>query len=374
MQPRQFVSNLSVNYSGGYTLIPVLNGHCLDMPFHIKRLADSYVNLCHDTSISYEILSNSVLNEIHNLKLQSSSTGFLTIAAVKSNDSISSMTNGLADSSVPRFEIKSLYTENIKNYFADPSNTISSSSTSGDNHIIETFPFQRSLPGCKDIRWPTQRAFIEQQRSLQHSTEIILTDNGHYLEGLTSNFFAINTKSKVIYTCTDESSVLEGSMSKLFRDFCRQKEVYNKFGLQFDDTLPLTNDILATCDAAFLTSATKPIFPITSLYDYHINNSQYNQQKDQSYQSKILYKKFEFPCLKLLQDLRFLFIQGLKCCLPYDEYNSGGSFSGSERDSGHIQWFSTTNADADLSYQLWWSAVPPAAATAAEHLHHYDYD
>ena len=333
MQPRQFISSLSSLNVGGYTVIPVSKGHCLDLPFHIKRLRDSYVQLCSDNSISYDMLCCLFLNEIRVLKLESSTDGFLTIALVKCK------TNNSNASFPSNFEIKYLYSENTKSLFRDSSSQLFPLTS---DIPIETYPFKRSLPSFKDIQWPIQRSPIEAQRSMSGSVEIILKDDDVYLEGLTSNFFALNSKSKVIYTSV--CNVLNGSMSRLVHSFCHNSATFKKYDIRIDSTVPLTNDIISTCDALFLTSATKPIFPVSTLYDYDYFTSTLGSSDDRhnSKFDKILNRKFEYSHSELLQDLRFLFIQGLKDILHESEQGN--------------------NDNSILPYPLWWR-IPTSHCT-----------
>lgn len=131
---------------------------------------------------------------------------------------------------------------------------------------VETFPYVRKLPLSKSITWPSDRLFIENLRG-HCSKEIILIDpnNSNYLEGLTSNLFVVDSTNCIIYTAPS-NQVLPGSMRKLVIAACR------KLNMKVEQ-INITPDVISLCDAAFLTSATKPIVPITAV---HLHPHDYN--------------------------------------------------------------------------------------------------
>lgn len=339
MNPRQFVTELSLDRSGGYTLLPILKGYCLDLPFHIKRLSDSYQQLTQDNSITYKSITHHLLNELSTLKFETTSNGFLTIAIVKPNHVQNSFYNGCS-SPTSHHEIKCLFSQNMKSDLIDfASQSSSQLPPAARITIVETFPYIRTNPRCKDIQWPSQRKFIEASKILSQSTEILLKDEqDRYLEGLTSNFFAMDSKSKIVYASSSTSSdVLSGSMARLFLHFCKNI-AFGQYGVRIEDRIPLTNDVLSTCDAAFLTSGTKPISAIAELYDFHT---------DVTTSDSNLNKYFSFSETGLLSNMKRSFIEYLRSDIDWNglSIHSAGP---NQRGSHDLSL---------LPYPLWWKLV-----------------
>lgn len=312
MKPRQFVSNkasLAHGGSGGYTVIPVMNGQLLDSPFHIHRLIQSYNDNEEKLTNDNVSIARMIYDDIVSQNISKHHNGCLTCVLcneIKSNlqlPSASSLFTSLNEAS-----LKSISTSS------------SSSSSSGNfktaeevsGNIVETFKYQRNSPRKKDIQWVQDRLFIENQRKLPSSLEILLLDdNGQsILEGLTSNFFAFNSHTNTVYTAPDDV-VLPGSMSRLLLAACKIRNI--SIIRDAPSIQNLCSDSIL--DAAFITSAIK-IFSFVDqiLYNTQDDSSNSNNNSRDSYD---YLTKIQLNRPTVLEGLRLFLLHGLQSQDPH---------------------------------------------------------
>ena len=255
---------------GSYTVMPIVDKKCLDLPFHIKRLQDSFLTLSGGILIDNDVVFSNTIKEV-NKQLSKENTGYFLLSLTESLsgpikcDSYFSLT--------PKFE------------------WFSSSETNDNNSSfdVQFLPYKRKNPMCKDIFWPQERMILESNLLSPSIKEIIMYTNNNndtssklLLEGLTSSFFCVNDYDNIIYTAPD-TVVLPGSMRKLVLTACEQ------LGITVIYTCPNLDDIYTSLQnsksnkqhytGAFITSATKPIQTINTAYYQPISNLDYFKPK-----------------------------------------------------------------------------------------------
>lgn len=295
-KPRQFVSTKAeLAHGGGYTVMPVLNGRFLDLPFHIHRLIHSYKDLCEDgdkMSKSHNKidanLARIVYDDIMSHPLSHTQSGCLTCVVCRDRNSNSNQPS-----------VSSLFTSLVDVPLSNPSSSTSLYQKEVPASIVESFTYQRSKPQSKDIRWINERAFIESQRKLPSSLEILLLDPTRIsvLEGLTSNFCAFDSHTNSLYTAPDHL-VLPGSMLRLILAACGLRNI------QVIREAPELSKLGATAilDAAFVSSAIK----VVSFIDKFI------YQVSEDSKSTEEWKEIDFRRPMVLDELRSFLIGGLQ--------------------------------------------------------------
>jgi branched-subunit amino acid aminotransferase/4-amino-4-deoxychorismate lyase len=230
---KSFVSNkVKLSVHGCYTVIPIIKGKLLDLPYHYKRIKEPFDIT--NKSESYQLTCR-FIDMIQNFNLKDDQNGHAVITLCSQLDKSYS------------FDMN-YFSMNFDSFYSYASIS-----------LVETYPFQRQQPYWKNIKWPLERQHIENQRKLS-SEEIILISklDGGLLEGLTTNIFVVNTSNKSVYVPPDDL-ILPGSMARLVVASCKIKNISI-----FRE--PLTLNILKSCDSLFLTSATKPIIEVENLH------------------------------------------------------------------------------------------------------------
>ena len=262
---RSFVNERALaSRCGSYTVMPIVDKKCLDLPFHIKRLQDSFLTLSGGILIDNDVVVSNTINEV-NKQLSEENTGYILLTLTESlsgpikYDSYFALT--------PKFE------------------WFSSSETNDNNSSfdVQFLPYKRKNPMCKDIFWPQERIVLESNILSPYINEVIMFTNNNtntssklLFEGLTSNFFCVNDYDNIIYTAPD-TEVLPGSMRKLVLAACEQLGIAVIYTCpNLDDiytSLPNTNnDNKQHYTGAFITSATKSIQVINTAYYQPILN------------------------------------------------------------------------------------------------------
>lgn len=241
MKPREFVRAHGLLYPrGGYTVAPVFSGSVLDMSFHVNRLYSSCLMLgaaaaerkegidCADFGSFSSNLSGEVRSSV---RLDAADSGLLTMCAGREEVS------GI-------YKLSALFTTMEKDALLClglPSLT------------VDVSRYTRMTPLAKAASWPMERMSIEERRNCDANETILVNADGVLLEGLTSNFFAM--RGSVLHTAPKDK-VLCGSMADLV------VKVAQGLGIETTEEAPARIADLEQFDAAFLTSATKPIAPI----------------------------------------------------------------------------------------------------------------
>jgi len=223
---------------------PVLNARVLDLPFHAERCATSALMLSGlprlsggvDRSAGFESALRRRL-DAEGL-LEGVESGLLTICATA---------KGEAD-----WEVQTLVTRTpTREQMASPADA---------EFVDVTRALQRTTPLAKATSWTADRVAVEKLR-LNGTAETLLLvgDDDAVLEGLVSNFYCVKGGS-TLYTAP-RGTVLPGSMGNLV------EQLASKLGFKIVEQSPRLQDC-HTWDAAFLTSATKPIVPIRRIMDH----------------------------------------------------------------------------------------------------------
>jgi len=326
MKPRPFVSSKAAVAHGSYTVLPVMNGKLLDSPYHIYRLVNSYQDLCgcdfdddkfkpneNHKKKSIDIsLARMVYDELMSHKLSNTHTGCITCVLSKEKYS-SSASQQQQQQQGPT--VSSLFTP-LDHSPLLPSSSSSKYSLKGESddtpNIVETFVYQRKKPQSKDIQWIPERVYIENQRKLPSSLEILLLaqDGQSILEGLISNFFAFNSQSNTLYTAPDDD-VLPGSMSRLVLAAASKRQ-----NISVIRESPSLGDLGSDSflDAAFVTSAIKIFSFVDELLlpsqDTISSNSDHLKEKELLTSSSATKIHFNRPAV--LEELRLFLLRGLQ--------------------------------------------------------------
>jgi hypothetical protein len=234
-----------------YTVLPYSQGYFLDLPFHLQRLYEAFTDDAFKPSL--ETFANKLLDEIAEAKVQLESdpncrSGIATVCTGRCKEKDSLSFSSLV-TVMPSLEIGSIEGESLRD----------------DRVMVGTTMYTRSDPQRKSCSWPEERKPLEVNRS-DRVSEILLcatakehsTDApGLYAtEGLITNFFAVNSNENRVIT--DEDSCLSGSMARLVIATC------DSMGLPIERKPPDLLQAGIGWDAAFLTSATKPITTVGS--------------------------------------------------------------------------------------------------------------
>lgn len=112
---------------------------------------------------------------------------------------------------------------------------------------------RRDQPEIKDVNWARQRDKAKSQLPDGIHTGLLLDGEGHFLEGLDSNFFAI--KDGVLYTAV--KGVLHGLTMKVVLKLAPSVLPVV--------TEPVNINDLALLNEAFLTSTSRVVLPVTEM-------------------------------------------------------------------------------------------------------------
>lgn len=112
----------------------------------------------------------------------------------------------------------------------------------------------RKRAAAKDSAWVAGRESLDGERRRQRSDDVILRDDdGAFLEGLSSNFFAVRPGNTL---ATPEHGVLHGTVRSVVLDVCREREI------QVALTEPRVEDGM---EGAFITSTSRLVLPVSEL-------------------------------------------------------------------------------------------------------------
>lgn len=245
LSPREFVTYFhSLYFNASYTVVPVLDGQLLDLPFHLRRcyksarlLVNSEWKPGSDETPWCDFLSE-YNDAISRSKPALTGPGVLTIctALISSSEwKVSAQFNSM--------EFDRLSLLNIP-LFSDVA--------------VQLVQHQRRMPSAKAASWTLGRSPLELRQN-KTAIEMVMcsADGSCLLEGLTSSVFVV--KGTILMTAPD-TMALKGSMASLVERFA------DTMGMTTIHAAPLLEDCNAW-DAAFLTSATKPIVPIRRILD-----------------------------------------------------------------------------------------------------------
>lgn len=147
-----------------------------------------------------------------------------------------------------------------------------------NNVIVNTVNDQRKNPNIKSSNWLIVRKQYEDRlKELGYEESLLVDDKGYIYEGLSSNFFLINENNE-IETASDEY-VLGGTLRKIVIDIFNE----NNYKIKYQNP---SIKSLETCKAAFITSTSRLILPISEVHDeingkvYKLNS--YNHLKNLS--------------------------------------------------------------------------------------------
>lgn len=233
-RPREFVSQYGLqNPRGAYSVAPVFSRSILDLPFHVDRLYSSCLLLGAEEGEDYDSFARNLMREARaSMRLDVVDSGLLTLCAGR-------------DEATGTWRLSALFTSMEKNDLLcaglPPFLT------------VDVGVYSRKIPQAKAATWPKLRMPLEERRNRDAAETILVSAEGILLEGLTSNFLAM--RGSVLHVAPRDR-VLCGSMSDLVLGVARS------LGIETTEEAPATITEMEQFDAAFLTSATKPIAPI----------------------------------------------------------------------------------------------------------------
>lgn len=118
----------------------------------------------------------------------------------------------------------------------------------------------RHKPDVKGTDWAAQRVIYEQKSLRDGVTELVLADeHGNLFEGLQSNFFIINHEGRLITASADVT--LAGTMQEVLLN----RVVSGMPSLVVERRCPTVVE-LENCQAAFLSSTSRILLPITTIH------------------------------------------------------------------------------------------------------------
>jgi|WetSurMetagenome_2_1015567.scaffolds.fasta_scaffold18501_4 branched-chain amino acid aminotransferase len=124
-----------------------------------------------------------------------------------------------------------------------------------------TTSFQRQNPKAKVTNHLSEIDKIKQTMPCSVNEILLLDKEGHILEGLTSNFFAVKNGS--IWTA--EEGVLQGIIRSITLELAQKNEVKVNLG-------PISAIEIECIEEAFITSASRSILPVTTIDQIIIGN------------------------------------------------------------------------------------------------------
>jgi branched-chain amino acid aminotransferase len=118
---------------------------------------------------------------------------------------------------------------------------------------VRSFPVHRQNPRAKDNQWMVDRAALKAQMTPDDYEGLLTTPEGHLLEGLSSNFYAI--RDGALYTAPN--GVLEGISRRIVMAVAPEiLDMHEK---------PVTLADLPVLQEAFLTSSSRGIIPVVAI-------------------------------------------------------------------------------------------------------------
>lgn len=301
LTPRQFLESEN---RGVYTVIPVIDGLLLDLPFHLHRLINSFCILHTAEKYVFDIKSSTInlLEEMQRASLTCEKFGVLTVLM-------------LGNQTENQVVFKAMFSNMPEEVYVPKSFDISEQSSVK----VDVQFYERKFPGAKDSFWPIHRKEIEAHRYhdasetllCRKTTEVIdsrkgLDDcsacsNEILTEGTISNLFVID-EDGILTTCPSGHSlvrigydrvnnlaflnmngsfknknsdgdkcdgyssgsvigdglILSGSMARLIISLAREENIH------IAHHAPKLSSI-QRWRGAFLTSSTKPLVPISRI-------------------------------------------------------------------------------------------------------------
>jgi branched-subunit amino acid aminotransferase/4-amino-4-deoxychorismate lyase len=160
MKPRAFVVSKDAAYSScAYTVIPVIDKQLLDLPYHIRRVKQSFALLNGDTdSFKYcdDLLAETCLKSVLS---SDAKDGLLTICVGLQKSSENDQSNN-----IDAFTADSLFYEMPSSFL----------SVSSDTLIVDLQQYTRGTdPRIKGGSWPTERYPLENKRHKEASETIM---------------------------------------------------------------------------------------------------------------------------------------------------------------------------------------------------------
>lgn len=155
-----------------------------------------------------------------------------------------------------------------------------------NNVIVNVVNDHRNNPNIKSSNWLILRKQYEDKlKELGYEESLLVDDNGFIYEGLSSNFFLINQNDEI--ETSPDNLVLGGTLRKIVIDICEEnniKIIYQNPSIKS----------LESCKAAFITSTSRLILPISEVRD-EINGKTYklNSYDHLKNLSQIVLKKLD---------------------------------------------------------------------------------
>ena len=265
MNPRSFVIQRNLELQNCvYTVIPVMNHQLLNLPYHVRRLYDSSQLLNPPLSAALESCSSGT-----NSKRMSSIQLLLSreLSSLPQNfndggDGLLTLCWGHSRGPTSTYETSS---NGVLDTFVYPQPPGAFSSAVGKGVVVDLQRYRRQTdPRIKAASWPSERVHLEGNRP-KHATETLIYDDDDsdckVTEGLTSNLFVVEDDCLVT---APEGAALSGSMAHIVLG------VAKSMGIRVDRRCPTFPGMTPTTipwTTAFLTSATKPMVPITAILD-----------------------------------------------------------------------------------------------------------
>ena len=305
MNPRSFVVQKNLEWqSCVYTVMPVVNNRLLDLPFHVQRLHDSYqllrtgydedVRMVSDKGLVTSIKSQ-VLTELHSLQHRlceddiTRHDGLLTMCCGSSSSSVrdSTMSKSSGTSSSPCCELAlSYYPQDIDFMYKFVETGIA----------VDLQRYERPTdPRIKISSWPTDRVQLEERRLkgaaetlIYKQTDSVTTPTMHIHEGLTSNVFVVENSRLVT---TEDGAALSGSMARIVL------AIAHALKIPVDRQCPTLSSVCPTkvpWTSAFITSASRPIVPIHTIYHPSNQAALYIDNNKCSVYTALRYKPYSY--------------------------------------------------------------------------------
>lgn len=242
---REFVSSFARVYpQASYSVIPINRGQSLDLGFHLQRCYQSARLLSGASVAASDDDWNRFLTECQRkVKLSEASlpsSGLLTLCSAARG---------------PEWEVSCSYHHMDLEKLSHLSTAINPER--GAVTVDLTRAMQRDHPSAKAARWTLERTPLESARSPGAFETVLVSTEDEALEGLVSNLYV--WRDSRLQTAP-EGRVLRGSMSAIVERLAAAT------GVPIEHSTPR----LAEChlwDAAFLTSATRPMLPVRLLLD-----------------------------------------------------------------------------------------------------------
>mmetsp|Transcript_12386 Transcript_12386/g.14220 ORF Transcript_12386/g.14220 Transcript_12386/m.14220 type:complete len:305 (-) Transcript_12386:532-1446(-) len=140
----------------------------------------------------------------------------------------------------------------------------------------------RTNATAKDSEWVRQRKHLEEKMKADTNELVLVSPNGELMEGLSSNFFAI--QDGAVHTAGD--GILKGTVRQVILDVCKENQVPIVF------TPPNVATIM-NWEAAFISSTSRLLLPLDEIHVLNEDDLQIKESKTFENSKDSLIRKLE---------------------------------------------------------------------------------